>query len=589
MKTDLPQSLAQTSVTSQEDIAFPLLKNLQGGNGLMLVACLAALGFFSLFGDRKNRKQKQANACFGSTQEKATARKRACTQIKEKRRNAVALYVGRPAASNSKGSKLLKTDQTLYLPDLQRGLAVCGGPGSGKTFSVIDPALRSAVDQGFPIILYDFKYPTQTSRIAAYAIKAGYKLNIFAPGFPESAVCNPLDFLRSPTDAEMARQIAEVLNQNFKLMTQGSEDPFFTMAGDQLTEATFLLAKNTPHADILMCQALLSLDRLCDRLRHAEKLKKLDPWVLTSFGQLMSVGDSEKTVASIVATANNAFTRFAKPSVLGAFCGKTTLPLDLEGKQMLVLGMDRQRRDVVGPLCASILHMIVNRNVSRRRKDPLVLALDELPTLDLPALVQWLNENREDGLVSILGFQNLNQLEKTYGREIARAILGGCGSKAIFNPQEYESAKLFSDFLGDEELHTHQKTKGRSAGKSNTSTAEQEKIRKLCAPEDLLKFPTGQCLLINPGYRNKREAGIPLRLQVKVPTADIAIMQNSEQLWEQKVHDRLIERSHLQNPTNQDLLKRRETARQFLPLPEETSKVKKPSFSADWLKSEGIL
>jgi type IV secretory pathway TraG/TraD family ATPase VirD4 len=122
-------------------------------------------------------------------------------------------------------------------PDAQRGIAVCGGPGSGKTFSVIDPAVRSAINQGFPIILYDFKYPSQTSRIAGYAAENGYNVRVFAPGYPESDVCNPLDFLKEDTDSLMARQMAEVLNKNFS--TGGankSEDPFFTQAGDQLTE-----------------------------------------------------------------------------------------------------------------------------------------------------------------------------------------------------------------------------------------------------------------------------------------------------------------------------------------------------------------
>jgi hypothetical protein len=39
---------------------------------------------------------------------------------------------------------------TLYVPDAQRGIAVLGAAGSGKTFSVIDPLIRSSLDQGFP-------------------------------------------------------------------------------------------------------------------------------------------------------------------------------------------------------------------------------------------------------------------------------------------------------------------------------------------------------------------------------------------------------------------------------------------------------
>ncbi|MEM1310631.1 MAG: type IV secretion system DNA-binding domain-containing protein [Cyanobacteria bacterium P01_D01_bin.71] len=121
-----------------------------------------------------------------------------------------------------------------------------------------------------------------------------------------------------------------------------------------------------------------------------------------------------------------------KEGVLGSFCGRTSIPLELSGKLLLIFGMDRERRDVVGPLVATVLHTIITRNVAKRRQDPLIVAIDELPTLYLPTLVQWLNENREDGLSVILGFQNLVQLEKTYGRELARAILGACATKAIF-------------------------------------------------------------------------------------------------------------------------------------------------------------
>jgi type IV secretory pathway TraG/TraD family ATPase VirD4 len=568
-------SSVETINTNSSPLELLLMSSqLLSGNGLMLLGCFIALGTLTMLDKRQNSHKKQANARFGGTREKSVAKSRAISQIKQKKRNSVALYVG----TNS---------PTLYLPDMQRGIAICGGPGSGKTFSIIDPVLRSAVEQGFPIILYDFKYPTQSARIVAIAVKAGYKVNVFAPGFPESDICNPLDFLRSPTDAETARQMAEVLNKNFTLQTQSSEDPFFTQAGDQLTEATFLLAKNIPeYQDILTCQALLSLEKFPDRLRYAEATQKLNPWVLASFGQLMSVADSEKTVASIIATANNAFTRFAKPSVLGAFCGDTTLPLDLEGKQLLIFGLDRQRRDVVGPLCASILHMIINRNVSRKRKDPLVVALDELPTLYLPALVQWLNENREDGFVGILGFQNISQLEKTYGKEVARAILGGCGSKAIFNPQEYDSAKMFSDYLGDEELSTYQKTTGRSGGQNNVSKAEQDKVRKLCAPEDLLKFPTGHCLLINPAYQTSKEAGVPLKLQVKVPSSDLAKVDWSEKLWE-KIQQRLAKRNSRNAPTDEDVKLRQEAVRKFLPLPNKDS-VNSNSLG-ETLKNSGLI
>ena len=232
--SSLPQSLQS------------LPENLSPSTGLALLGCLAVLVILS-FLERggKTKKGKLAKGRFGSGREKQAARRRALAQIQSRKHNEVALYLGRP-----------KTKQLLFLPDAQRGLSVVGGPGTGKTASVIDPAVLSAIDQGFPLVLYDFKYPTQTSRLVGYAAQRGYDVRIFAPGYPESEVCNPLDFLHSQDDSLMARQFAEVLNRNFNQGGHSTEDKFFTTAGDQLTEAILMLAKGTDYPDLMMCQAL---------------------------------------------------------------------------------------------------------------------------------------------------------------------------------------------------------------------------------------------------------------------------------------------------------------------------------------------
>jgi type IV secretory pathway TraG/TraD family ATPase VirD4 len=528
--------------------------------GTSLTVGAVAVGFgIVAWSGRNAKKGRLASAKFGGAPEKKAARKLTLKQMKERKKNAVSLYVGRQGDGQP----------MLCLPDAQKGTAVCGAPGSGKTFSVIDPAIRSAIDQGFPLVVYDFKYRTQTARIAAYAAKAGYDVRIFAPGYPESDVCNPLDFLRDETDAETARQMATVMNRNFKSAESGKEDPFFTNAGDQLVEAVFLAAKASPYPDIMMCQAILSLTNLPARIEAA---KQLNPWMRASFSQLISSKESEKTVASIVATAADKFTRFIKKNILPAFTGKSTLPIEMQGKQLLILGMDRERRDIVSPLIATVLHMIVTRNTVIQRKDPLVLALDELPTLYLPSLVQWINESREDGLVCLLGFQNLAQLEKGYGKELARALLGACATKCIFNPQDYESAKTFSEYLGEEEINY--KSKGTSSSsKSGPSTSfnEQDKTRKLYEPSRFLKLPTGKAVLISPGYSNPNESALPIEQRIIVPKADIAAMAWSEKVWP-KILENIIVRNgqSLVETPDAELVKRREAAEKMFPAPQTT-------------------
>ncbi|NET39180.1 MAG: type IV secretory system conjugative DNA transfer family protein, partial [Cyanothece sp. SIO1E1] len=236
-----------------------------------------------------------------------------------------------------------------------------------------------------------------------------------------------------------------------------------------------------------------------------------------------------------------------------------------------------QRRSVVGPLVATIMHMIVTRNVTRPRERPLVVAMDELPTLYFPDLHQWLNENREDGLVTILGFQNLVQLEKTYGRELARAILGGCATKCIFNPQEYDAARMFSDFLGDEEIHYQQKSRNRGGGKSSTTLSDQDRTRKLFEPSQFLRLPTGKCILINPALATQEEVSIPICKRIKIPRADIQLGQMCSELWETKIRDRLSQRSPQQAPIAADLELRTAYVEELLPEPKKSGVPESPN------------
>ena len=313
-----------------------------------------------------------------------------------------------------------------------------------------------------------------------------------------------------------------------------------------------------------MAQSVLSRPGLAERVASS---KDMNRWIKKSFDQFVSVKDSEKTAASIAGTANNLFSRFMKPQVISAFCGKTTIPLNLQGKKLIVFGMDRERRDVVSPLLAAILHMIVTRNVSRKRRDPLVLALDELPTLYLPNLVNWINESREDGLVTILGFQNLGQLESAYGHDLARAIFGASGTKFLFNPQENASAERFSNSLGQEEIVYKQRSQNYGKGGNSRNVSEQRQTRKLFESSQFLKLKTGECIAINPHFESRDESYIPIRQKIRIQKSEIRKASISKKLWD-KVRQKLIEQSSQTVPTDSDLEQRSQLAEELLPMPE---------------------
>ena len=546
-------------------IGNEVLTFFKSGEHLLLAAGVLLYAGLSIM-EGTGKKGKLATGYFGGFKERKRVRQYARKQVINRNRKEVALYIGKPQQGLFGNSD----KHTLYLSFANQGIAAFGGSGMGKT-SFINPRIYSAIDQGLPIILYDYKFPSavgtldgssQTEQIVGYAKKSRYRINFFAPGFEESDVLNPVkDFLRSESDSENARQLSEIINRNFKLSASNKDDPFFSPAGDQLCEAIFMLAKSTPYPDLMMCQALLSMDNLVARIRNTN----INYFIKASFGQLLSSAGSEKTVASIAATASNLFTRFMKPSILSAFCGETNLPLDLKGKQLIVFGMDRARRDVIRPLLALAIEMTVNRNMSQGRTDGMVVSLDEIKTIKLLSTLNWLAENRSEGQVTIIGAQNIVQLEEVYGTDY-KSMLGNCATKAWFNPQEYDSAKMFSDYLGDEEIKYKQKSRGRTGGKATVTISEQEKTRKLCEPSRFLKLPRGECILINPGQSNKDEASIPIKQKIKIPKRERQAMDESVAAWKD-IRDEHIMMSTQKVPTQADLKERYEAAEALFPLP----------------------
>ncbi|MDB9524367.1 hypothetical protein PN498_00080 [Oscillatoria sp. CS-180] len=99
---------------------------------------IAAMMVMSFAG--KNQKKGQlARGYLAGSGAKRAARKKAMQQLQERRHNTVTSYVG-SAIRNAKSQ--INGDRRLWLSDAQQGIAVCGAPGSGKTFSMINATIR---------------------------------------------------------------------------------------------------------------------------------------------------------------------------------------------------------------------------------------------------------------------------------------------------------------------------------------------------------------------------------------------------------------------------------------------------------------
>jgi type IV secretory pathway TraG/TraD family ATPase VirD4 len=139
------------------------------------------------------------------------------------------------------------------------------------------------------------------------------------------------------------------------------------------------------------CNVIFKFTTFINKLYAAVQAGKVSRWVAASFQQYLKARDSEKTIASIDTTTVGIFSAFIQRSLLTSFIGKSTIPTKLSGRQILIFKLDDPRRDVVGPLLAAALHMTIVSNLCMPRFDPIGIFIDELPSLYLKALRQWIN------------------------------------------------------------------------------------------------------------------------------------------------------------------------------------------------------
>jgi type IV secretory pathway TraG/TraD family ATPase VirD4 len=625
MKSPLPLQSYESQPQQQLDIAY-LLKNI-GSIKLeyWLLVFMIPLYFWARSGSSlRGGGKKLANARWASSSEKKLSQVIGMKMIASGKRSVSSAVVGLPkdlrqkwlnealgvdqakefnkilvpyilqanktAIKRSKDEKIprQRRDTNLFIPAANQHTLVMGGSGTGKTFSAIMSMMHSVLLQGHSALWYDFKYPEGASEIIPLAKLLGYEVYIFAPGFKETGSLNPLDFITKPSDETSADSIAKTLIRNLNPGDKG-EDPFFGPAGIAVARASFMLAKwvaeeigDPSLADLLTCSTLLSLSNLPLRIAEKRKKKEINPWVAKAFDQLIVTRGSGKeanvTEAGIMANAIQLFQTLVREELVPSFF-KTSIPVVCNGqhpngkkrKVLYVFGLDQSRREAVAPILAAVMSEVISRNVDHglHRKDPFFVFIDELPSISLQKIKNWLAEARSAGMAAVLGVQNLAQFSITYQQSFDQVVTSNCATKFFFNPQEVESSKYVSDLLGEEEIKTI--SRSTTSGKEK-STGRSDSVQKkpLIPSSEVAQLAKGEAIFIGPHVANSKKSNYPQRMRIQLPDWDIAVRLWSQDVW-QKIHPQLQLNGEAMALNPDDLEKamdrRREILEKLLPDP----------------------
>lgn len=359
-----------------------------------------------------------------------------------------------------------------------RGTWVVGTPGSGKTFSVIEPYIRQHSKKGFSMVVYDYKFPTLATKLY-YHYRKNKEQNLLPKGckfriinfvnVEYSCRVNPIQqkYIGNLAAAqETAETLIESLQKGQKGSGGGSDQFFQTSATNFLAACIYFFVNygkkpydekgneldaeysedpETHHrrltGRVYEKGCLGQKDKLLEPaywkgqysdmphvlsfLNHSyEEIFEVlvtDPEVYPLLGPFKTAFDNKamEQLEGMIGTLRVQTSRLATKEAYWVFSGDDfdLKVSDPKNPSYLLIANDPEMESIIGALNALILNRLVTRvNSGQGKNVPVSIIVDELPTLYFHKIDRLIGTARSNKVAVTLGFQELPQLEADYGK-----------------------------------------------------------------------------------------------------------------------------------------------------------------------------
>ena len=430
-----------------------------------------------------------------------------------------------------------------------RGTWVVGTPGSGKTFSIIEPFIRQHSEKGFAVVLYDYKFPTLATKLYYHYLKnknakdskmpKGMKFNMINFVDVEySRRVNPiqLKYINNLAAAsETAETLLESLQKGKKEGGGGSDQFFQTSAVNFLAaciyffcnwekepydkDGNMLIAEKVQNKQTLrMIPTGRVFDKMGKEVEPAYWLGKYSdmPHILSflneSYQTIFEVLETDNEVAPLLGPFQTALKNKAMEQLEGMIGTLRVYTSRLATKESywifhkdgddfdlkvsdpknpsyLLIANDPEMESIIGALNALILNRLVTRvNTGQGKNIPVSIIVDELPTLYFHKIDRLIGTARSNKVSVTLGFQELPQLEADYGKVGMQKIITTVGNVVSGSARSKETLEwLSSDIFGK----VVQLKKGVTIDRDKTSINLNENMDSLVPASKISDMPTG--------------------------------------------------------------------------------------------------
>ena len=224
------------------------------------------------------------------------------------------------------------------------------------------------------------------------------------------------------------------------------------------------------------------------------------PYIVGTPAESLLSGPNERFFGSVIGVLSNALAAWEFLEPHGDFSIREWVR---SGTGVLFLIYTPSQIEAMRPLLGCWLSLAIRETLSlpidldktgvpTRRVWFVTDELDSLGTVH--GMGEALSQGRKMGLAVVSAIQTLAQLRIRYGKDGAQALMSCFVNKLVMRQGDFEDAKHWSDYLGQQEVERIVRNEGNSwggsgGGGSSTGRHAQREIRQLVLPSELQGIP----------------------------------------------------------------------------------------------------
>ena len=384
-------------------------------------------------------------------------------------------------------------------------------PGAGKTTAYVIP---TAMDWQGNLIALDVKGEIAVAT-AGHRRQLGSRILLLDPSRkdPSLARYNPLLSIRShPYDVQDVGELAQLLVPD----TDGS-DPFWKQSARALLEGVILHVlyaekeKTLARCYGFLCSPSEPIDQQFQRMLDTEH----DPQAVHGWKHHPRVEMAARTMldmpaqtrGGVIANAQASLSPYADP-ILAAASSVSDFALedlyrvkDRPVSLYLVIDPNQLQRlaNHIRIVLSQIAAALTRELPSQVQRHPVLLLLDEFPVFGRMKVIETaIAYFRGYGVQCYIVVQHIGQLLAAYGRH--ESISPNCSVQIAFAPADLETAQQLSKRAGAQTVRYERGSRSsQGAFQGNVSVQEADSGRPLFMPDEIMRLPRGQALVLRTG------------------------------------------------------------------------------------------